>query len=44
MDCGFLLSKNYKKHRSWFKSIKAYKGWSELGERQARLVLADARK
>ena len=39
MDCGFLLAKNYKKHRSWFKSIKAYKGWSSLGERQASLVM-----
>ena len=42
IECAaYILSIYYKKHGDYLLALKAYKGWSKLGERQARLVLAN---
>jgi len=35
----YIIRLYYDKHKDYFLTLKAYKGWSKLGERQARLVL-----
>jgi len=41
IECAaYILSVYHKKHKNYLLALKAYKGWSALGERQARLVLS----